>query len=54
MNLVQFNEEFDAAFIVDPDCMDDESEIGLGRAGVVFCPSEFADMYGVKTNWRKV
>jgi hypothetical protein len=62
--LAQLDGEFDEAFVVDDDCLDDESEKGLGanarityvddrRRGAVSGPEEFAEIYGVKEEWRK-
>ena len=62
--LAQLDGEFDDAFVVDEDCLDDESEKGLGanarityvddrRRGAVSGPEEFAEIYGVKEQWRK-
>lgn len=62
--LAQFDSEFDTAFVVDEDCMDDESENGLGdnarityvecrRTGEVSGPEEFAEIYNVKDKWKK-
>jgi hypothetical protein len=62
--LAQLDGEFDEAFVVDDDCIDDESEKGLGanarityiddrRRGAVSNPEEFAEIYGVKEEWRK-
>lgn len=62
--LIKFDDEFDKAFVVDDDCGDDESEFGLGtnarltyeddrRTGRVSNPKEFAEMYGVKDQWKK-
>ena len=62
--LAQLDGEFDDAFVVDEDCLDDESEKGLGanarityvddrRRGAVSGPEEFAEIYGVKEEWRK-
>ena len=62
--LAQLDGEFDEAFVVDDDCLDDESENGLGanarityvddrRRGAVSGPEEFAEIYGVKEEWRK-
>lgn len=62
--IVQFDKEFDEAFVHDDDCADDESENGLGanarityqlerRDGTVYNPEEFADLHGVKEEWRK-
>lgn len=62
--LAQLDSEFDEAFVVDDDCLDDESEKGLGanarityaddrRRGAVSGPEEFAEIYGVKEEWRK-
>ena len=52
------------AFVVDDDCADDESELGLGtnarityvderRTGSVENPKEFAEIHGVKEQWKK-
>ena len=62
--LAQLDGEFEDAFVVDDDCLDDESEKGLGanarityvddrRRGAVSGPEEFAEIYGVKEEWRK-
>lgn len=62
--LIQFDSEFDTAFVVDEDCQDDESENGLGanarityvearRTGEVSGPEEFAEIYNVKDKWKK-
>lgn len=62
--IIQFDEEFDEAFVHDDDCPDDESENGLGvnarityqlerRDGSVSGPEEFADIHNVKEEWRK-
>lgn len=62
--LAELDGEFDDAFVVDEDCLDDESEKGLGanarityvddrRRGAVSGPEEFAEIYGVKKEWRK-
>lgn len=62
--LVQLDSEFDTAFVVDENCMDDESENGLGanarityvearRTGEVSGPEEFAEIYNVKDKWKK-
>jgi len=62
--LIEFESEFDNAFVVDDDCADDESELGLGtnarityvderRTGSVENPKEFAEKYGVKEQWKK-
>lgn len=64
MEITKFDKEFDEAFVHDDDCADDESENGLGanarityqlerRDGTVYNPEEFADLHGVKEEWRK-
>ena len=62
--IVQFDKEFDDAFVTDEECQDDFSEAGLGanarityeddrRTGKVSGPEEFAEVYNVKEEWRK-
>lgn len=62
--LIEFESEFDNAFVVDDDCADDESELGLGtnarityvderRTGSVENPKEFAEIHRVKEQWKK-
>lgn len=62
--VTKFDKEFDEAFVHDDECADDESENGLGanarityqlerRDGTVYNPEEFADLHGVKEEWRK-
>lgn len=58
--LIELDREFDNAFIVDEDCLDDHSDIGLGanarltyveqrRTGLISSPEEF----DCDEKWRK-